>query len=55
VDEIQAYVPQMRYKGLETPLIACDISVFDTEYIDWNGNYNEYDLFAEAKDDLKVS
>jgi hypothetical protein len=27
VDEIQAYVPQIGYRGLETPLLACDISV----------------------------
>jgi hypothetical protein len=42
----------VRYTGLETPLLACDISGFDHEYIDWNGRYEDYDLFAEASTDL---
>jgi hypothetical protein len=52
VDEIQAYVPQIIYRGLETPLLACDISGFDHEYIDWSGKYADYDLFTEAKEEL---
>jgi hypothetical protein len=54
VDEVQAYVPQIRYKGLGTPLLACDISLFDHEYIDWAGKYEEYDIFADARTDLKA-
>jgi hypothetical protein len=49
----QAYVPQITYRGLETPLLACDISVFDHEYIDWTGKYADYDIFAEAKTELQ--
>jgi hypothetical protein len=44
---------QIRYKGLETPLLACDISTFDHEYIDWAGKYKDYDIFSDARKDLR--
>jgi hypothetical protein len=49
VDEIEAYVPQIRVKGLETPLLACNLGLFDPEYIDWQGKYANYDLYADSK------
>jgi hypothetical protein len=33
VDEVQAYIPFLEHDLLETPLIACDRSKFDDEYI----------------------
>jgi hypothetical protein len=49
VDEVEAYVPQIRVTGLETPLLACNLGLFDPEYIDWQGKYNDYDLYADSK------
>jgi hypothetical protein len=53
LDEIQAFVPQIKFKGLSTNLIACDISLFDHEYIDWAGHFDEYNIFLDAKADLE--
>jgi hypothetical protein len=49
VDEVEAYVPQIRDDGLETPLLACNLGLFDPEYIDWQGKYANYDLYADSE------
>jgi hypothetical protein len=45
VDEIQAYIPFFQHQYLEMPLIACDRTKFDDEYIHFQGKYDIYDLF----------
>jgi hypothetical protein len=54
LDEVQAYVPQIKYTGLATNLLACDISHFDHEYIDWAGHFDEYSIFEDAKKDMEA-
>jgi hypothetical protein len=39
VDEIQAYVPFVENDMLEVPLLCCDLSLFDPEYIHFQGYY----------------
>ena len=34
-------------------MLACDISTFDREYIDWAGKYQDYDIFSDARKDLR--
>jgi hypothetical protein len=48
----QAYVPQIRYDKLDTPLLACNLSHFDLEYIDWQGNYLDFDLRSDTKKEV---
>jgi hypothetical protein len=38
VDEIQAYIPFVEHPMLETPLLCCDQSLFDAEYIHFQGS-----------------
>jgi len=47
VDNIQAYIPQLRHPGLTLPLLACDISLFDTGCISWTGDYAAQNVFDD--------
>jgi hypothetical protein len=42
LDEIHAYVPQVREKGFVYPLLACDTSNIDQQLLDWDDKENGY-------------
>jgi hypothetical protein len=48
VDEIQAYIPFVEHAMLETPLLCCDHTLFDHEYIHFQGDAHLYDLFSDV-------
>lgn len=46
----EAYVPQLKVKGFNFPLIACDISNIDPRFIGWkdeDGDHDEHVLFND--------
>ena len=46
----EAYVPQLKVKGFNFPLIACDISSIDPKFIGWkdeDGDHSEHVLFTD--------
>jgi hypothetical protein len=47
VDEIQAYIPFIEHSMLQTPLLCCDHTLFDDEYIHFQGDAHLYDVFAD--------
>jgi hypothetical protein len=49
VDEIQGYIPYVSHELLETPLIACDRSIFHEEYLHFQAEYDLYDIFLQVK------
>jgi hypothetical protein len=53
VIEIQGYVPAIEVPMLDTPLICCDRSGFDSEYIHFQVEYDNYDLYLEVKSELE--
>jgi hypothetical protein len=53
VIEIQGYVPAIEVPMLDTPLICCDRSGFDSEYIHFQVEYDNYDLYLEVKCELE--
>jgi hypothetical protein len=52
VDEVQAYIPMVYYHGMETPLLCCDVSGFDDEYLPFQGDHSGYSLYKEGMNDL---
>jgi hypothetical protein len=48
VDEIQAYIPFIGHSLLETPLLCCDQTLFDNEYVHFQGDPTLFDIYADA-------
>ena len=53
VDEVQGFIPFVMHELLETPLLACDRSEFNDEYIHFQAEYELYDLYLEVKLELE--
>jgi hypothetical protein len=50
VDEVQGFIPCITHEMLETPLIACDKSRINDEYLHFQAEYDLYDIFTDAKE-----
>ena len=51
----EAYVPQVKAKGFNFPLIACDISSIDEKFIGWkdeDGDHSEHVLFTDLPPEI---
>lgn len=44
VDEISAYVPQIRIRAFPWPLLCCDVNEFPDTLIGWTDPHNNYDI-----------
>jgi hypothetical protein len=53
VDEVQGFVPCVTHELLDTPLIACDISSINHEYLHFQADYSVYDVYKDAEQALK--
>eukprot|EP00588_Corethron_pennatum_P003274 CAMPEP_0194286204 /NCGR_PEP_ID=MMETSP0169-20130528/32030_1 /TAXON_ID=218684 /ORGANISM="Corethron pennatum, Strain L29A3" /LENGTH=913 /DNA_ID=CAMNT_0039032569 /DNA_START=103 /DNA_END=2841 /DNA_ORIENTATION=+ len=50
LQEVQAYIPQMRVQGFEYPLIACNINNIDEDLLGWNDRFKGFDAHNLTND-----
>jgi len=44
LDEIHAFIPQVRVKGVSFPMLTCDISAIDEDLLGWRDQIRGYDV-----------
>ena len=47
---ISCYIPQMKHKNFEYPLIACDIAVIEKKHISWEDPVKPFSTYSLARD-----
>ncbi len=54
LEEVQAYIPQLRENGFEYPLIACDITNIDHDLLGWKDHLNGFDRHDLTHDAMEI-